>query len=79
MILYHGLSPQLDSERTCKDFHMDLEEHSSATSGRPSVIFVDWLKQEDGLYWVSGKPGSGKSTLMKFLSAHDTTLKHLEE
>jgi hypothetical protein len=32
--------------------------------------FVKWLtsdSMDSGLYWVSGKPGSGKSTLMRFL------------
>jgi hypothetical protein len=26
-----------------------------------------WLQRGDGVYWISGKAGSGKSTLMKFL------------
>lgn len=29
-----------------------------------------WLKDEDGVFWVSGKAGSGKSTLMKFVCTH---------
>lgn len=28
----------------------------------------DWLQQGDGIFWVSGKPGSGKSTLMKYIA-----------
>jgi hypothetical protein len=28
---------------------------------------------EDGFYWISGKPGSGKSTLMKYLCDHPRT------
>ncbi|KAK5659315.1 hypothetical protein OQA88_1408 [Cercophora sp. LCS_1] len=32
--------------------------------------FTSYLKEESGILWVSGKPGSGKSTLMKFLSRH---------
>lgn len=35
--------------------------------------FVDWLESESKLYWVSGKPGSGKSTLMKFLTSRPET------
>lgn len=27
--------------------------------------FTRWLEQENGLFWITGKPGSGKSTLMK--------------
>lgn len=30
--------------------------------------FSDWLKSNKPLYWLTGKPGSGKSTLMKYLS-----------
>jgi len=29
--------------------------------------FVDWVKNEEPVYWISGIPGSGKSTLMKYL------------
>lgn len=33
---------------------------------------TDWLCQENSsIYWIAGKPGSGKSTLMRFLSEHD--------
>ena len=33
----------------------------------PPTGFKDWLRSKDNIYWVSGKAGSGKSTLMKFL------------
>ena len=32
--------------------------------------FTKWLASGQGLFHISGKAGSGKSTLMKFLSAH---------
>ena len=35
--------------------------------------FSSWLKSDESIYWVSGKPGSGKSTLMKFLASHERT------
>ena len=35
--------------------------------------FKDWLELSDGTFWVSGKAGSGKSTLMKFVSEHPET------
>ncbi|KAF2119025.1 hypothetical protein BDV96DRAFT_643182 [Lophiotrema nucula] len=34
---------------------------------RPWADFAIWLEHERGVYWIYGKPGSGKSTLMKFL------------
>ncbi|KAI0377709.1 hypothetical protein F5Y04DRAFT_171563 [Hypomontagnella monticulosa] len=36
--------------------------------------FATWLMSNNQLYWVTGKPGSGKSTLMKYLS-DDTRLR----
>ncbi|KAE9364661.1 hypothetical protein N431DRAFT_474246 [Stipitochalara longipes BDJ] len=34
----------------------------------PWESFVDWLNIPGGTYWISGRAGSGKSTLMKFLN-----------
>jgi Tfp pilus assembly pilus retraction ATPase PilT len=39
----------------------------------PNTGFLRWLKSGNGTYWVAGKPGCGKSTLMKFLSQHSHT------
>ena len=35
--------------------------------------FTSWLQQGCGIFWISGKPGSGKSTLMKFITQHPKT------
>ncbi|KAM5354897.1 hypothetical protein ACJ41O_001543 [Fusarium nematophilum] len=35
--------------------------------------FVGWLQSPDPIYWISGKPASGKSTLMKFIFSHQRT------
>lgn len=35
--------------------------------------FVDWLKDKCGIYWIRGKPGSGKSTMMKYSFTHPST------
>ncbi|KAI1775489.1 hypothetical protein F4818DRAFT_51040 [Hypoxylon cercidicola] len=32
-----------------------------------------WLKAGSGIFWVSGKPGSGKSTFMKFVADNEHT------
>ncbi|KAI7014262.1 hypothetical protein KC366_g15851, partial [Hortaea werneckii] len=35
---------------------------------RPTnTIFTTWLRNETGIFWINGKPGAGKSTLMKFM------------
>lgn len=39
----------------------------------PRPGFRDWLSSDDRIYWITGKPGSGKSTLMKFLYTHPAT------
>jgi hypothetical protein len=35
--------------------------------------FSKWLTEGSGIYWISGKAGSGKSTLMKYLFHHPET------
>lgn len=35
--------------------------------------FAEWLRSDQGVYWISGKPGSGKSTLMKYLYGEQRT------
>jgi hypothetical protein len=39
----------------------------------------DWLRSGNGIYWIEGKAGSGKSTLMKFLQRDGRTTSILEE
>jgi hypothetical protein len=41
---------------------------STSDSTQPkNTSFVNWLREETGLLWIWGKPGAGKSTLMKYL------------
>ncbi|KAI0100085.1 hypothetical protein GGR51DRAFT_378842 [Nemania sp. FL0031] len=35
--------------------------------------FAHWLESGSGIFWVSGKPGSGKSTLMKYIIGEERT------
>ncbi|KAK2600565.1 hypothetical protein N8I77_010088 [Diaporthe amygdali] len=37
------------------------------SSGHAHGKILTWLENDVGIFWVSGKPGSGKSTLMKFI------------
>lgn len=41
-------------------------------------LFLEWLRTGDNILHVSGNPGSGKSTLMKFLSQHERTKEELK-
>ena len=39
--------------------------------------FVTWLESGSQVYWITGKPGSGKSTLMKYICTDERTFDHL--
>ncbi|KAI8674562.1 NACHT domain-containing protein [Fusarium keratoplasticum] len=42
--------------------------------------FPTWLEQRDQeIYWITGKPGSGKSTLMKYIIENPELQSHLQE
>ncbi|EXM20234.1 hypothetical protein RAB80_005637 [Fusarium oxysporum f. sp. vasinfectum] len=41
--------------------------------------FVKWLASDCQIYWISGKPGSGKSTLIKYLVDHPKALSLLND
>ena len=41
--------------------------------------FARWLKSGHGVYWINGKAGSGKSTLMNHICNHSRTLELLRE
>lgn len=43
------------------------------------VPLARWLRGGSGLYWITGKAGSGKSTLMKMLSEDKRTVELLAE
>jgi hypothetical protein len=46
--------------------------------GLPHHCFLDWLRSIDQkLFWINGKAGSGKSTLMKFLIRNPRTVEIL--
>jgi len=52
-------------------------EHSNRKGAQWSD-FLSWMDDDSPeIYWVTGKPGSGKSTLMKFLIEHAKVREHL--
>ncbi|KAL8402767.1 hypothetical protein RB596_009217 [Gaeumannomyces avenae] len=60
------------SKTFCWVFGTQLEEDVPLSS------FAEWLASADDLFWVSGKPGSGKSTLMKYICTHQETRRWLQ-
>lgn len=45
---------------------------------RPWSIFTQWLEQERATYWICGKAGSGKSTLMNTIYQDERTMNALK-
>ncbi|KAK3319591.1 hypothetical protein B0T19DRAFT_269269 [Cercophora scortea] len=45
---------------------------------RTRDLFLTWLSSGKGVFYISGKAGSGKSTLMKYLCAEEQTQQRLE-
>lgn len=53
--------------------------HLREQDQRPGADFVDWLRNESALYWITGKAGAGKSTLMKLICGDPRTFQILEK
>ncbi|KAL8849090.1 MAG: hypothetical protein Q9221_005934 [Calogaya cf. arnoldii] len=51
------------AESHAETFHWIFKEDATG----PWDSFSEWLKADSHVYWINGKAGSGKSTLMRFL------------
>lgn len=65
-------------------FHWILEEDFESEYAFPIQRYArkqlrSWLSSGNGMFHISGKPGSGKSTLMKYLVQHPTVVSSLQE
>ncbi|KAI0398991.1 hypothetical protein F4802DRAFT_82784 [Xylaria palmicola] len=65
---------EMDSDQTDSD-----QEYLEPETERAYSRFTQWLEAEDPVFWISGKPGSGKSSLMKFLVSDMRTTDHLNK
>lgn len=70
-----------EAHRQTFKWALDAKRHGSETGDLPtqSCALEHWLRDGEDVFWVSGKPGSGKSTLMKFISTETETLKLLSQ
>lgn len=59
-------------------FKDDTDLMSSKMYLQKEIGFTDWLQRGKGIFWINGKVGSGKSTLMKFLANDPRTRAYLE-
>ncbi|KAH8733113.1 hypothetical protein GQ44DRAFT_590443, partial [Phaeosphaeriaceae sp. PMI808] len=54
-----------------KTFEWLFQDRIQRSHQQTWASFIEWLQADDeSIYWATGKPGSGKSTLMKFLYHH---------
>ncbi|KAL2669999.1 hypothetical protein Neosp_014878 [[Neocosmospora] mangrovei] len=58
-------------------FHWILDSQKAKCENRSGSgnwdSLVEWLQSSQPVYWISGKPASGKSTVMKFILGHKQT------
>ncbi|KAK0513341.1 hypothetical protein JMJ35_004327 [Cladonia borealis] len=62
-----------------KTFEWIYDERPLSQNGELQHHFLQWLKNGNGFFWVTGKAGSGKSTLMKFITEHPKTRQALSQ
>ncbi|KAF2662244.1 hypothetical protein K491DRAFT_710188 [Lophiostoma macrostomum CBS 122681] len=55
------------------------DAHPQTCTWMFSDQFSRWIESPEPVFWISGKPGSGKSTLMKFLADNPQTLERLRQ
>lgn len=61
-----------------KTFQWILEPDRNDTPDHEWSNFAQWLECGEGVYWISGKAGSGKTTLMNYICQDDRTLNLLK-
>ncbi|KAK3896786.1 hypothetical protein C8A05DRAFT_20316 [Staphylotrichum tortipilum] len=75
-----GISPAHE-----KTFRWVFEHPQNTNNGSPEAppwaTFVSWLEKgtTEKIYWITGKPGSGKSTLMKYIIENERLEDHLQQ
>jgi hypothetical protein len=63
------------SEAHAQTFRWIFEPEQSSPECKSG--FVEWLENNEPLYWINGKAASGKSTLMKYIYDNQKTREHL--
>ncbi|KAI1466204.1 uncharacterized protein F4812DRAFT_452075 [Daldinia caldariorum] len=62
-----------EGDRRFEEIEEKFEDTFDWIYDQPDPGFSEWLQSGDGLFWINGKPGSGKSTLMKFICGDQRT------
>lgn len=69
----HDAIPEAHRKTFAWIFRKQTSADADADADATPHHFRDWLRNGSGLFWISGKPGAGKSTLMKYISGHGQT------
>ena len=81
--IINSLSPEITKARAANlsDAHPStfgwIFRSKSFTTNVPD--FCAWLRSDEKMFWILGQPGSGKSTLMKFIVNHARTRGNLQQ
>ena len=65
------------AETQAKTFEW-IFDPASSSGDLATTKFKEWLEYGDGIFWISGKAGSGKSTLMEFIAGDGRTYRSLQ-
>jgi hypothetical protein len=81
--LLHSLKfPAMNERRDeiCEAYHKTFRWvfRDPLLSGKPWSNFAHWLQRGSGIYWINGKAGSGKSTLMRKIVESPKTLESIK-
>ncbi|EPE09508.1 small s protein [Ophiostoma piceae UAMH 11346] len=68
-------SPDIKEASCQKAPHVSPDEE---TKVRSRSGFESWLSSDHSLYWITGVPGCGKSTLTKYIGTHKKTTEKLQ-
>ncbi|KAF5535449.1 hypothetical protein FPHYL_13193 [Fusarium phyllophilum] len=60
------------------DAMLDSPVPANTTRSWDLNFFPAWLESDSQQFWISGKPASGKSSLMRYLATNPLTLQHLQ-
>jgi hypothetical protein len=76
---YETIKPRYEAvdDAHRETFHW-IYQNPCTTRDRVWSDFDKWLRQDDGVYWISGKPAAGKSCLMKYLIENPETSRRLQ-
>ncbi|KAK4228722.1 hypothetical protein QBC38DRAFT_474579 [Podospora fimiseda] len=80
-IRFEDMEARFESiSNAAKDTYHWCLESSEPPESHPNlkISFRNWLAGGSGVFHIAGKPGAGKSTLMKFLADHEETRKQLQ-